>query len=423
MAYITNQDLQDIAVKCTSDFLNNQVPLNEGLAKQASELGLNSDQLRRAVEVTNTLAFLKSAQVAGDKTVEFPLANYTDIIKEACIPDMSHIKEASEVSSLSTAITPPESFEKRASLANEALSFEMPSLDKEQLIKHIQKQAALNERMLVRALGDAEVLKTDLLKTAEELRKNPSWKEALSAQEIEDSLFEKLAFCVSGQKEHRISFSKELVKAASYQVGYKVTALRQSENLVSLYKEASSLLDEISTRQAHHDAAQALIKEAFLGNFLKAAPKAISTLGQAATGTLGNRIKAVSARYPKIGEKLLRDSKASSVTGRGIGRVLGGSAKLVGKAGVGIASIPARAIKNTVVGAASAVGRNTQNAFAKTGWGKELKVPTRAPNPVFARNMKRLGVGAAVATDVAFYSPSTNIAGDRSGNVWNALQS
>ena len=69
MTQITSEQLRDISVTVVEQFLNNKIPLSLGLAKQAAAAQLNSDQIKRAVEATNTIAYLKVLSMSDDRTV------------------------------------------------------------------------------------------------------------------------------------------------------------------------------------------------------------------------------------------------------------------------------------------------------------------------------------------------------------------
>lgn len=83
---ITPDTIKDIAVDCVTQFINNQRPLSEGLAKHASDLGLNVDQIKRSVEATNQIGYLKLLGMNKDRTFEFPVAKYEDVMGHMVLP-------------------------------------------------------------------------------------------------------------------------------------------------------------------------------------------------------------------------------------------------------------------------------------------------------------------------------------------------
>lgn len=83
---ITPDTIKDIAVDCVTQFINNKQDLSAGLAKHASDLGLNADQIKRSIEATNQIGYLKLLGMNSDRTFEFPVARYEDVMKHMVIP-------------------------------------------------------------------------------------------------------------------------------------------------------------------------------------------------------------------------------------------------------------------------------------------------------------------------------------------------
>lgn len=73
--------IKDLAVYAVQQFVSNQVPLNESIAEKARGLQLNEDQVRRVVESTNVIAFLKLREGAEDKTFEFEVASFPGVME------------------------------------------------------------------------------------------------------------------------------------------------------------------------------------------------------------------------------------------------------------------------------------------------------------------------------------------------------
>lgn len=86
---ISNEIIRDLAVSTVEAFLNNKIPMNNFLMEKASEMDLNSDQLKRAVEASNQICYLKLLKTASDRTFEFPLADHSVIIDSMLSPEPS----------------------------------------------------------------------------------------------------------------------------------------------------------------------------------------------------------------------------------------------------------------------------------------------------------------------------------------------
>lgn len=72
--------IRELAVHAVQQFVSNQVPLDESIAEKARSLKLNEDQVRRVVESTNVIAFLKLREGAEDKTFEFKVASFPGVM-------------------------------------------------------------------------------------------------------------------------------------------------------------------------------------------------------------------------------------------------------------------------------------------------------------------------------------------------------
>lgn len=73
--------IRELAVYAVQQFVSNQVPLDESIAEKARSLRLNEDQVRRVVESTNVIAFLKLREGAEDKTFEFQVASFPGVME------------------------------------------------------------------------------------------------------------------------------------------------------------------------------------------------------------------------------------------------------------------------------------------------------------------------------------------------------
>lgn len=72
MSSVSDSSLLTAAQEIVSDFMDNQVSLNTGVIKKASDLGLNTDQTQRLIERTNTEAFLRVYPAETDFEVASP---------------------------------------------------------------------------------------------------------------------------------------------------------------------------------------------------------------------------------------------------------------------------------------------------------------------------------------------------------------
>jgi hypothetical protein len=89
---LTPERLQGIAVKCAAQFMSKQASLSEAISKEAQALQLNPEQIKRSIEATNTITYLRQLEDAGDRTKEFPLADYKEVMAFMVLPE----KQASD---------------------------------------------------------------------------------------------------------------------------------------------------------------------------------------------------------------------------------------------------------------------------------------------------------------------------------------
>lgn len=274
MHSFTVQDLQDLAVRCTTQFLTNQTSLNSSLAKEAADLGLNSEQVKRAVEATNTLAYLKNLEKsASERTVEFPLADYTEIIRLASMPE-ALLKEA-------TAPVAEAVVESKFEVA-------FPELTTKEAMIGLHKEASINDRALEDAVAHSNVVRDQLIKSAATLAKDPLALDKLSAV-VEADAFEKIA---------RLVFKEDKVKRDTVPSMFKEADLKSSKDIAALYKQACDLVFDIARRTELQKKANAIFeveKQAGLGSAVGGmAGKALGSLTRlAAKGIMAPPVAAI----------------------------------------------------------------------------------------------------------------------------------
>lgn len=388
MATITIQDLQEIAVKATSDFFNESVPLNQSLAKQASDRGLNSEQLKRAVEATNTLTHLKSIEISQDRTSEFPVADYGQILKIASAPNLTATHE--DTLPLDTS----DFVEKTASSSEDALAYTFPELSPQEVITHLYKQASANARALEDAKIELEITGMSMLKKIAGLRADQELIEHLSASSLTDNEFVKVATLITGGVVARKDFVSGMFKSA---------ALNEVETFVGLYKQAQSLISEIKHRQD-------------LDDRWIAQKKSLLTKEAGLLGTIGS---VVGKGVTKIKSTLTSTKVKSGIVERMATSVGSGATRFVTK--------PVRVAGNAAVNVTGKIAglgaKKVNNAMAGTGLGKSVGLAEKPISPR-AKNVARAGmVGGVALLDAQMFSPKVDPAKDRSGKVWDALQS
>lgn len=89
------EQLKNLAAKAVSNYIARGVTLTDAVAALSKENRLNEEQTKRLVEVSNQVAYLKILETAKDRTFNFPVAEYKDVMAKIATPDVSMNKQAS----------------------------------------------------------------------------------------------------------------------------------------------------------------------------------------------------------------------------------------------------------------------------------------------------------------------------------------
>jgi hypothetical protein len=96
MRVLREKDFDKMAQKIVSDYLEREIPLDDGLAKVSEEAELGPDQIQNLVHTANTLAHLTLFEKkSGDKMVEFSPAD-PDIVLKKVYKHGQEMPESSE---------------------------------------------------------------------------------------------------------------------------------------------------------------------------------------------------------------------------------------------------------------------------------------------------------------------------------------
>lgn len=243
MTYVlTPEALQDISVKCVSQFMTKEASLSEVIAKEAQELELNPDQIKRVIETSNTLSYLRMLKEASDRTFEFPVAEYNQVLTKMAMPDTIVVVKTAASETESDNSTDPITEQKE-----EYNQFN--NLSAQEKTAMLRKEMLVCREVLTKMAYDKEGLKQELVAAAERIRKDPLGLEKL-AMVVEEDDYEKVLKLCGIEK-----------KAAVDNVIFLEKELATANDVYELYKQAGILLS----------------KEAELTEFVK---KAFSVVGQ-----------------------------------------------------------------------------------------------------------------------------------------------
>jgi hypothetical protein len=247
MTQLTSDLLQELSVRCASRYMAKQASLNEAIADEGRAMELNSDQLQRVIETTNTVAYLRQLQDAPDRTFEFPVADYPGVMLKMAMPADLFNKEAEEKVSTITQVPVQTS------------SPATPEFSQQEKVAMLSKELLKCAAVMDDILHEKARLTHTLLTKSASLNKS-------------DFVLEKLAYVVDEEDFSPMANLLGLEKTASL-----------CKDLVFTDKE----LDEVTSLYGHYKEAKALIqKEKSTEEFVKRAGSILNS----AIGGIGSVI-------------------------------------------------------------------------------------------------------------------------------------
>jgi len=250
--------LKNVGAGVVAAFRTGGVPLTDGIVKVASENQLNAEQTARLVETVNQLAYLSGPHTSMDKTAEFPLASYEDVITAIMTPpSIEKTASARKPSPLSLLAEP---MEKVAS----AVEWQ-PSPEEARI--HLEREFYSGRDRLKAMDIEEQNIVEGLLKTAAAVGKDPDALSKIAALTAGDSQkYGELCNLVFGH-----------VKEASATVPHRPEDLLNVQSLVSqlgFAKQASADHKSLEARLmkiAEEICPAGMDKEAFIGSVIRAA--------------------------------------------------------------------------------------------------------------------------------------------------------
>ena len=294
--HITPESLKKMAATNVAA-LKQGVPLNDSITKVAMDNELNSDQVKRLVETTNQMAYLSELDGQDDRTFEFDVASYDDILDGMItVPDLE--KAASDATNpmdlvVSSFSAPMEKVatEKEATLEKWGKPEKLKAL----------KKVAEQQRRRLDELTNAE--HDNLVKLAQH--------RAIVCRDPE--ALEKMAKFDNQLEMTRLVFGHDKVANEVRRVWSPedLAHVQACSDRLNMIKQAQ---EDISELKPKVEQAEELLKEAFVAsiaraatNFANKAPKAISRMGSKGKGTVSNAFKAADAASTVTG--INEDSK------------------------------------------------------------------------------------------------------------------
>lgn len=289
------------AVKAVEAYINNEVPLTDSISMIAKERGLNPEQIKRLIEATNQICYLKLQTITADRTFEFPLADYKQVMSKVLELDSGMAKQASERHRDS----PLGIMTRSESMTKEASAKELSNAD-------LVKQASAQEKaILVYRTIQRECHRLEKMASDSDIMVESLFKATNSAKQDEEFL-DKLAHVADEQTFKALSkFAGMENEVGSGEQIFRRNDLVEVESLCGLYKEAQELVAAKSELYAKLEKAAEV-----LGNTME--KQAVASLALKAIGRAASKATAAATKAGgKAGFQTAKKVVSSPVAGAG----------------------------------------------------------------------------------------------------------
>lgn len=296
---LTPEKLQSIAVKCAVQFLSKQASLSASISKEAQELGLNPDQIKRTIEATNTVTYLRQLEDSKDRTLEFPLADYKEVIAHMVMPE----KQAEDESKESESTKEEDNEIKKEDRADPEKDKADSDVEKSASLFSQQEKIAMISKETLRCMQVMEKMAVDKAGLKLELDR------AISLVKSDPLALEKIAH-IAGENTDKLIKLCGLEKRAHQDLVFTNSELALTDHLHSLYKEAKILVTQEAEIKAFITKSRdVLSKEAGLGGWVA------EKVGKGIGATIGGLTSAAAAPVKRMGSNYGKFSASASAKG------------------------------------------------------------------------------------------------------------
>lgn len=323
MAVFNADTVRAYAVEAVGKFLDGST-LSDAVAAISAKNALNANQIERLIEVANQLAYLKLQSMSEDRTFEFKVADYHEVIGKVFDNDeptmakaaMDKRKTPSPMEIMTRPGTVGRDIVKTASEKSESLDIDP------------QMRAVLLHKAIVRGTHELEKMASDsqsmvykISETVENLLKQPH-------------CLEKMASVVN------VDDNKKYISFMLKMAGQSLESLDGLDGLLFTEKDQRDILSAINlvkTAQVmitQRDSLESNLTKArgVLDNLLE--KKAL--LGMAANVVLGSKKKDLAKSFGMAADKAVSAPVAAGVIGAA--KAVGTAAKVTGKTAARVAS-------------------------------------------------------------------------------------
>lgn len=285
--YLATEDLQRLAAASVAAMKTNGDSLNDSIRSIVLDNEMNSDQVKRIVETANQLAYISELDGNTDRTFEFDVANYDDImdsIVPSAVDDDSLCKAASDATLISPMDLISASFSPIEKVAQEKEAT-LEKLGRNEKLQALKKIAS-HEKNRLDELKSAE--HDNLVKLAQH--------KAIVSRDPEALL--KMAKFDNGKQMSKLVFGHDKVASEVHQLWHEddMKHIQALSDRLSMCKQAK---DTTSLLQTKVEKAEGILKQAFLAAAIGAAKglfkSKASSIASAAKGS--TKIKKANKAY------------------------------------------------------------------------------------------------------------------------------
>lgn len=254
--HLTTDGLKKMAALSVAALKNEGTTLNDSITKVAMDNEMNSDQVKRMVETTNQLAYLSELDGQDDRTFEFDVANYDDIL-DGMVPGVGMDKAASETTGMNPMELVSKGFNPQMEKAAAEKDATFEKWGKNQKLQALKKIASQQRNVL----DELEASEHDnLVKLAQHRAIVSRDPEALT----------KMASFSNGAQMAKIVFGHEKVASNVHQLWSEkdLKDLHALSDRLDMCKQAQEQKQALKPRV---EAAEGILKEAFVAAAINSA--------------------------------------------------------------------------------------------------------------------------------------------------------
>lgn len=258
--YLTSDGLKKMAAQCVASLVNEGVPLNDSITKIALDTEMNSDQVKRMVEASNQMAYLSELEKADDRTFEFEVAKYPEILDKMTHGTMDKVASFTDPMDIISSTYAP---------------IEKVAQDKEATL---EKWGKGDKIKALTKLAEAHRRELEELKSSEHdnLVKLAQYRAIICRDG--DALL-KMAKFENGREMSKLVFGHDKVASEVRQIwsDKDMADVTSLSNMLTMCKQASEYRKEL---QSKLEKADSIIKQAFVAPMAAAASKVIPGLNK-----------------------------------------------------------------------------------------------------------------------------------------------